>query len=268
MNTTAIRIQHRDVPHAQCDLDEAPKSFFLVIDGTNRAYQFEDSDVTLISGDDVHFDSIRILMAASCVFRDLFLVGSKDDKTHEVRLIDPEIEHREVISLFLVICYGGPVPHYHDRHLAFKRSTRFLDKWDCKQAKESLRTALYAWTTPDLGRLQPSFVFAMATFNDEPASAKRAISSTGKWYFPSIKEAAPDHCEAKGKFTATYHLPDRCAIDLSACTFEQFKEIADGYKFALLRATGQHEIGKPPTEISWTEIADTFAITLEAIRGR
>ncbi|WVQ95656.1 hypothetical protein IAU59_002754 [Kwoniella sp. CBS 9459] len=79
------------------------------IDDTNRPYQFEDSDITLVSSDGLHFKIHSYhLMAASPVFRDMLTVG-KGSSEQTVQLTDTKFETSSIVALFLQACYGPQV---------------------------------------------------------------------------------------------------------------------------------------------------------------
>ncbi|OCF43262.1 hypothetical protein I317_02830 [Kwoniella heveanensis CBS 569] len=238
-----------------------------VINKSNRSYQFGDSDVTLISSDNIRFKVHTFhLMAASAVFRDMLSIGKNGHQGPEVRLTDKAIESSWVISLFLRTCYGHSLPHYTDVKDGYLGLIAFIDKYDCKVARESLITLVNSWMGLDSQRLYPNLVMSIASQLDDNRLAKRAISLGGHWEWSKVTTEEPTESVARQRLRVVRQIPLYGAFDLTAWAFEDFKKIPEDYKFALLRACQQ---GKPlfdHKEADWTAIADSFEIILSAIR--
>ncbi|OCF33664.1 hypothetical protein I316_04738 [Kwoniella heveanensis BCC8398] len=134
-----------------------------VINKSNRSYQFGDSNVTLISSDNIRFKVHTFhLMAASAVFRNMLSIGKNGHQGPEVRLTDKAIESSWVISLFLRTCYGHSLPHYADVEDGYLGLIAFIDKYDCKVARESLITSVNSWMGLDkFKKIPEDYKFAL-----------------------------------------------------------------------------------------------------------
>ncbi|WVF68196.1 hypothetical protein IAT40_002961 [Kwoniella sp. CBS 6097] len=242
-----------------------------VIKDTNRPYQFSDSDITLISSDDLHFKIHSYhLMAASAVFRDMIALGKNSEASAEVRLTDSEIETSTVVVLFLDICYGTPLPHYKDKQATYIKLVKFLDKYDCRSARITLKHSLHTLldlSEPNSQRC-PQTCFVVACVMDDIDLAKAALRKADTWRFFKYSSTEPsNHTEAE-RFRAYRPLPERSSLDLVAFRFDEFKQIPDDIKFALLRAIHQGSTSFDYQTANWSKIADSFEIILNTIREK
>ncbi|OCF33659.1 hypothetical protein I316_04733 [Kwoniella heveanensis BCC8398] len=242
------------------------------INDINRPFQFDDSDITLISSDNLHFKIHSYhLMAASPVFRDMIAIGKGGTETQTVELADTTFETGSIVSLFLDICYGTPLPHYKVSLTRYLALVKFLNKYDCELAKGVVKGAIHAYMNNCVDGskdLQPGSCFDIAVAMDDIGLMKTSIRRAGTWHFAPYTTSEPDNSVAKKRYRAAHCIPNRGVLDLTASTFDDWERIPNDVKFALLRATYGDKSQFDYKTAKWDEVADSFEIILNFIREK
>ncbi|WVF68199.1 hypothetical protein IAT40_002964 [Kwoniella sp. CBS 6097] len=215
-----------------------------VINEYNSPFQFRDSDITLISSDDLHFKVHTFhLMAASpppynnSVFRDMISVGKNSTDQDEVGLSDIDIEKGKILFLYLSLVYGFALGMPKNSLGRFLRLIKFLHKYECTTAKRTLSLLINSWMDPAQTKeqLSPKIGLLLACDLDDMDSASIAMKRTGKRIFlppPPQAEDAPMVNGRKEKFYITRSIPDCSVMHLTAFGYDDSKNTSEDVKFA------------------------------------
>ncbi|WVF68198.1 hypothetical protein IAT40_002963 [Kwoniella sp. CBS 6097] len=237
-----------------------------IIDDTNKDYQFQDSDITLVSSDDYHFKVHTYqLMAASPVFRDMISTGSSSSDKKEVIFADDQVEDGHTINLFLDICYGRPLILPQNTTILYKLYgdlITFLHKYECRSCTEHLRMCFYAWVPQEDGD-HGDHIFRLASRMGDINLAATAIRYGGstRWAQPEQKEL-----KRKGYTPEISRIQKASIFDLSGMSYDEFACIPDEYKFGLFRACRQGCNMIEPGEADWEEVSEEFKKIMTALR--
>ncbi|WVQ95655.1 hypothetical protein IAU59_002753 [Kwoniella sp. CBS 9459] len=214
----------------------------------NKPYQYEDSDITLISSDNLHFKVHSYhLMVASPVFRDMIRAGNNSENKREVTFTDPRGEMGQVIASFLDLCYGKPLvplPSRKDsrysatiKHLSDLLS--FLTKYECEVPITAFKLYLGSWAGTHEEKSDDFFRFAAQLDDVELAVACLKNAEI-------LNLLVPTDPDFKG--------------------YADFNRMPDGYKFALLRAYAYSK-GDYMGRRRWEEIISEMKKVLIATRA-
>ncbi|OCF33663.1 hypothetical protein I317_02831 [Kwoniella heveanensis CBS 569] len=199
------------------------------INDTNKDYQVEDGDITLISSDNFHF---RIhsyhLMAASSVFRDMIRAGTPPHDRKEVAFTDTKTETGRVIKLFLDICYAKTLrcPKKDDLEDGLGDLVTLLNKYNCKLAWNCLELSLDTWMRQEMVHNDDVFRLAVKADDKELAALAVELSNGDVWQMT----------------------------------------IPDQYKYALLRASRCGNNLVDPESTDWKEVSKEFKKIMAAFR--
>ncbi|WVF68197.1 hypothetical protein IAT40_002962 [Kwoniella sp. CBS 6097] len=239
----------------------------ITINEVNEGYQFEDSDITLISSDNLHFKVHSYhLLAASPIFRDMIKLGTEAEKTRQVPFTDDKIETGEIIRLFLDMCYGKDTENLTSDTLPpFSSLVLFLAKYDCllwiRAVREVIMRGLINSTT------SPDCAFDLAVLMEDSDLAASAIRLAGAWTHVVGTKKDTDQPKKKRRPKVLRSVHGGGVSLLTAVHYDFFTRIPDDYKFALLRASREAGMTLDQKKAPWPSVAKKFKEVMEAIHA-
>ncbi|WWC98488.1 hypothetical protein V866_005379 [Kwoniella sp. B9012] len=197
-------------------------------------YQFDDSDLTIITSDGVKLGIHRdILNYTSSTFKDVLAVPQVQSKgATELELTDTEMETSRTVKLFLAFLYN-PVdiksPASEDLR-EFIDLIRFCLKYDASDVLDNLQTYLYLWNS--IGSVSFADVFLAASYMDDLHLMVAAFSNPNDIWGGGIVRT--DHT---ARNTSLGMIEGAPMLDPSAASFEWFIQIRIDIRWSLMRGT-------------------------------
>ncbi|WVQ63377.1 uncharacterized protein L199_001530 [Kwoniella botswanensis] len=197
-------------------------------------YQFDDSDLTIITSDGVKLDIHRdILNHTSSTFKDVLAFPQVQSKSAtELELTDTEIETSRTVKLFLAFLYSpidikSPAP---ENVREFIDLIRFCLKYDASDVLDNLRTYLYLWNS--VGSVSFADVFLAASYMDDLPLMVAAFSNPNNiWGGGRVRT---DHTTRNTSLGMIEGAP---MFDLTAAPFKWLIQIPMDIRWSLLRGT-------------------------------
>ncbi|WWD07306.1 hypothetical protein V865_005404 [Kwoniella europaea PYCC6329] len=204
----------------------------IVVNDHNRPFQFDDSDLRLVSADDVVFNiHTWKLKAASSVFQAMFEAGNGNST---VKLTDETLENGRILSMFLKILYGIHLEDPSDRSdlmMNHEILLQFVVKYDASAAKEHLTTCFRLWASN--AKLGSDRYFLLGSqlnqYEIATASLKRAIAVQSTWTGP------PDGMGSR-QALLLHGIKNERTLNIASWPFYDFRKLSHEYMFGFMRA--------------------------------
>ncbi|WVQ63346.1 uncharacterized protein L199_001498 [Kwoniella botswanensis] len=239
----------------------------ILFNDHSRDFQFEESDVTIRTSDNVTFKIHRFrLMAVSAVFRDMMAIGRGHKE--ELCLTDESFEDASTIGKFLCFCYGRSlaVPATKS-HKPYQKLINLCNKYDCPGMLAQLEALVYKWYIED--HLAPRNVFVLGCSLNQPKLAIYGITHAGSWRWTANSMDITEAEKARSKDrTAIISSVVGCSVmDPSGLAYHDFKDMPDAWKFSLIRAAwGKIKDGEL-SKTDWKKIAEDFERIFKMVNG-
>ncbi|KAK6906573.1 hypothetical protein I204_00618 [Kwoniella mangroviensis CBS 8886] len=239
----------------------------ILFDDHSRDFQFEDSDVTIRTSDDVTFKIHRFhLMAVSAVFCDMMAIGKGQNE--ELCLTDESFEDASTIGKFLYFCYGKSLPAPATKeHTPYQKLINLCNKYECPGVLAHLEALVYKWYIEDC--LCPRNVFVLGYSLNQPKLAIYGITHAGNWQWSetSMDITEAEKTKSKDRTAVISSVIGCSALDPSGLTYHDFVDIPDAWKFPLVRATwGKIKDGEL-SKTDWKKIAEDFERIFKMVNG-
>ncbi|OCF54695.1 hypothetical protein L486_07829 [Kwoniella mangroviensis CBS 10435] len=211
-------------------LDEEEKP--IIVNEYNRSFQFDDSDLRLVSADGVVFKiHTWKLKAASSVFQVMFESGNNGDT---LELTDKTLEIGRILCMFLQILYGIKLAEPSsgwDLKRNHEELLRLIDKYDAPAAKQHLTTCFRLWAASE--KFESDGYFLLASQLDEyeiaTTSLKHAMACRRTWTGPSEGMESRQALLSQG-------LKGENTTDGAGWPLNDFRRLSHEYIFGFMRA--------------------------------
>ncbi|WWC98518.1 hypothetical protein V866_005410 [Kwoniella sp. B9012] len=208
----------------------------LVINEYNKLFQFNDSDLNLISSDGVKFKIHKCkLQSFSPVFQGMFEAGDQNNSSTDksrLRLTDDTLENGKIISVFLRIIYGiklDPPSDWLELHNKYEPLAKLADKYDVAFAREHLGTCFTLWAMTSKFSTDRYLLIGSQWDRHELVTAALKNDTNSKW------QSSTDNIN-KGKALVEYPIKGENTLDLASWSLNTFRLLSKDHIFLWLRA--------------------------------
>ncbi|WWD07297.1 hypothetical protein V865_005395 [Kwoniella europaea PYCC6329] len=229
----------------------------LVINEYNKLFQFNDSDLNLISSDGVHFKIHKCnLQSFSPVFQGMFEAGDQDDRRKgkgRLQLTDDTLENGKIISVFLRIIYGiklDPPSDWLELHKKYEPLAKLFDKYDVIIAREHLCICFTLWAMTSKFSTDRYLLLGSQWDRHELVIAALKNDTTQTWQTSTNNLS-------KRKALVEYHIKGENTLNLASWSLKDFRSVSTDDIFLWLRAK-ENVLGSAKAKIDYKAISTEF----------
>nr|XP_019000342.1 uncharacterized protein I203_07124 [Kwoniella mangroviensis CBS 8507]OCF63803.1 hypothetical protein I203_07124 [Kwoniella mangroviensis CBS 8507] len=231
----------------------------LVINEYNKLFQFNDSDLTLISSDGVQFKIHKYLglfPIVSPVFQGMFEAGDQDNTSTgkgRIQLTDDTLENGKIISVLLRIIYGiklDPPSDWLELHNKYEPLVKLVDKYDIIIAREHLCTCFTLWAMTSEYLTHRYLLLGSQLNRHELVIAALKNNTASTW------QASTDNLRRR-EALVKYHIKGENTLNLASWSLKHIRSMSTDHIFLWLRAR-ENVLGSAKPRIDYKAIGTEF----------